>query len=271
MKAVPKGIFTDGFLCIRDYFMALDEEKLLIAKMNDLYSKCDKYASAVFSAFLDSSSQVTVKEKCFNHAGYNIELFGGFDDAERKIFGVFPEWSEIDHSEYPIMALNVRCKGEAELTHRDYLGSVLSLGIDRSKIGDILVDGGNAIIFAMEDIASYIQNNISKIGRCGVEITAKNIDEIVLPERKFQTIEAVAGSERIDAVLSSALNLSRSNSVKLIEADKVQINHRPCQSVSHKLSVGDLISVRGFGRFILDGIGNETRKGRLHITLKKYI
>lgn len=250
--------------------MALDEEKLLIAKINDLYNKCDKYVTPTFSTFLNPASQAVVREKCINCAGYNVKLFGGYDESERQIFGVFNEWEEPDNEKFPISVLNVRCKSNAELTHRDYLGAVLSLGLDRSKIGDILIDGSNALIFVMEDIAGYIQNNISKIGRCGVEIKVSSIDEVVLPERKFEIIDTVAASERADAIIASALNLSRSNAVSAIEAGKVQINHKLCENVSQKLSAGDLISVRGFGRLILDSVGNTTRKGRLHITLKKF-
>ncbi len=251
--------------------MALDEEKLLIAKIDDLYKKCDKYATAAFSAFLDSAAQAVVSEKCLNCAGYNLKMFGGFEEAERKIFGVFNEWEEADESRFPISVLSIKCKGAAKLAHRDYLGAVLSLGIDRCKVGDILVDDTGAVVFAADDIAEYIKNNISKIGRCGVEVGVCAVKEAQIPERRFEVINTVAASERLDAVVAAALNMSRGSAAAAIESAKVQVNHRICESTSHKLRVGDLISVRGFGRVLLEDMGGVTRKGRLHITLKKFI
>lgn len=251
--------------------MALDEEKLLIARTNDLYSKCDKYASAVFSTFLDPASQVIVNEKCINNVGYNSVWFGGYEDAERNVLGVFTEWEEPTDSAFPILALKIECKYPAGLSHRDYLGAILSLGIDRSKTGDIIVDGDSAVVFVLEDIAEYIKTNLAKIGRHGVKIDICSVDNIELPERKFKIINAVSASLRLDAVLAGGLNLSRANAVKLIQAGKVQINHKLCEDVSQNLSNGDLISVRGFGRLVFEGVGNSTRSGRIHITLKKFV
>ena len=142
--------------------MSIAEEKLLIAKTNDLYNKCDKYASAVFSVFLDPASQVVVKENCINNSGYHNVWFGGYGMSERNVLGVFNEWEEPDNKYFPISALKIECKYSAGLSHRDYLGAILSLGIDRSKIGDIAVDGDNAVVFVLEDIAEYIKTNLLK-------------------------------------------------------------------------------------------------------------
>lgn len=251
--------------------MAIDSEKLLTAKIDDLYKRCDKYAKAVFSDFLDPASQISVNENSFNNNGYRSVWFGGFTDAERKILGVFPDWEEATEEVFPIAALKIECKYDAKLSHRDYLGAVLSLGIDRSKIGDILVEENTAVIFALDTAADYIKNNIVKIGRCGIKITVLKFDEIVLPEPKFEIINTVAASERIDAVLAAALKLSRANTAKLINSGKVQINYKLCDNVSKNLCIGDLISVRGFGRLLFDNIGSETRSGRYHISLKRYV
>lgn len=251
--------------------MALDEEKLLIAKIDDLYKKCDKYASAVFSAFLDPASQAIVAEKCGSRVGYNVKMFGGFDEAERKVFGVFNEWEQPDDSAFAISVVSIKSKGAARLTHRDYLGAILSLGIDRGKVGDILVEDTYALVFVADDIAEYIGNNISKIGKCGVQTQVCAAADAHIPPRRFELINVVAASERLDAVIAAALNISRSNAVSAIEGARVQINHKVCENVSQKLCVGDLISVRGFGRVVLEDMGGVTRKGRRHITLKKFI
>ena len=251
--------------------MAQQSDKLLLARIADLFRLCDKYACARFSDFLDGAEQAVIED---NHAiqyGYNTMLFGGFDSSERKILGVFPEWEEADASAFPIKALKFERGIGRELNHRDYLGTLMSLGFDRSKTGDIIVDGKEAYAFVCEDIADYIRNNVRKIGNNGVKITVTDITDITVPEPKLQRISAVCASMRLDAVTGAAAGVSRSNAASLIRSSKVSVNHRLCEDVSKTVSEGDLISIRGCGRFIAEAVSGETRSGRIHIELLKYV
>ena len=116
------------------------EEKLLIAKCDDLFSQCDRYSDVRFSQFLNEAEQAVIIKNIGNRIGYNCCFYGGYDCAQRKIFTVFPEWSEPCNEEFPIKVLKIVKKFKKELSHRDYLGTVLSKGIDRNKVGDILID-----------------------------------------------------------------------------------------------------------------------------------
>ena len=249
-----------------------DNDKLLLAKIEDLFKLCDKYSQARFSCFLNEAETEVVKQYVSQaHFGYNTAFFGGYDGAERNIFGVFPKWDECDKGKYPIAALRAQKGYDRSLSHRDYLGCVLSLGIDRSKIGDILVDDKGAYIFAAEDIADFVCLNIKKIANCGVKIKRVLINEEDLPKREYEQIMTVSASLRLDAVLAAALRISRRESSAYIAGGRVSVNHRQIFENSFEIKPGDLISVRGSGRLILKEIGTGTKSGKIHITLLKCV
>ncbi len=246
-------------------------EKLLCAKAEDLFSLCDKYCSARFSDFLDGGEQAVIHDNVTFPYGYKVCFFGGFPDAEKKIMGVFPEWENENPSDFPIACLKIEGGFSRKLNHRDYLGTILSLGITPSKLGDIVVSDGFAYVFLHSDVVGYIKDNLHKIGNQGVKITvAENLDKIKI-ERKYRTFGAVCASVRLDAVVGAAANISRSQSAALIDGGKVKVNHREVIKPAETVNEGDLLSIRGFGRFIVHSFDGETRKNRLHITLKQYI
>lgn len=246
----------------------IDDEKLLCDRISDLYKRAERDCEAQFSHFLDGAEQNIVISKCFM-SGFNTRFFGGFADAERKIFGVFPEWEEPDG--YPIKILEITHNFGGELSHRDYLGSILGLGIDRSKMGDILIEENSAFVFVTEQIADFIADNLKKIGSRGVKVSLKSMDDIKLPEKKFIEIPAVCASLRLDAVVGAAANIARAKACALIVGGLVKLNHIEQEKAATSVCEGDLLSIRGYGRFILFKTGNETRKGRIHIVLKKYV
>ncbi|MCX7714719.1 MAG: YlmH/Sll1252 family protein [Clostridia bacterium] len=245
------------------------EDKLLIARINDLIKQCDKYGRARFSSFLNPAEQVQIEEYFAREV--NMHFFGGYEGAQRCMLGIFPDWQEPEEDVFPVTVLKIFSRFGEGLSHRDYLGGVLSLGIDRCKTGDILVEEDGAFVFVSDDIAEYIKSNLRKIGNHGIGVDTVDLGQIVLPKEKTEIFETVAASARLDAVLAAALRISRNNCAKLIKAGKVQVNYKPCEDLSCNLSVGDLICARGFGRLKLDDIGTTTRSGRLHISLKRYI
>lgn len=246
----------------------IDNEKLLCDKIADLYKRVERTGQPQFSDFLDGAEQITVMKKCFS-PGFNTCFFGGYPEAERKILGIFPEWEEAEG--FPVSVLEISHTFGGEISHRSYLGSILGLGIDRSKTGDILINENIAYVFVIESIAEFILNNLKKVGSTGVKIGLKNINEIEIPEKKYVEISAVCASLRLDAVVAAAVNVSRSKAVSMIEGGLVKLNYEVQEKAAVQVNEGDLISVRGSGRLVLLKAGNETRKGRIHIVLKKYV
>lgn len=248
-----------------------DNYKFLLAKTEDMVRLCNKYSAAVFSDFLDCGEVTDIKCNFHFPYGYNFMFFGGCDDCERQILGVFPEWEEADAKAFPISVLKIEGGYNRKLTHRDYLGTLMSLGIERKKTGDILIKDKCAYVFIYADVAEYVERNISKIGNQGVKTSLVTLENFKPPKRQLQLIETVCASLRLDAVVGACANVSRQESAKLISGGGVKLNGRETPEVAKSVNAGDLISIRGYGKFILSDTGNETRKGRIHIQLSKYI
>lgn len=247
------------------------DSKLIKAKIGDLFHLCDKHCEAKFSSFLDGGEIALLEDEFRIPYGYNTMFFGGYDMAERKIFGVFPEWQEAQREDFPLSVIRFDAPKFRHLTHRDYLGTLMSLGIDRSKTGDILTDEDGAYVFLENDIAEYVQRNVNKIANIGVKGHIVDMEDFDAPKPKTAEKMCVCASLRLDAVLAAALNISRSNAENLIKEGYVKVNHREVYDRSKQIDTGDLLSVRNYGRFILKDMGNNTRKGRLHITIEKFI
>lgn len=245
-------------------------DALVIARAKDLIKQCERNAAAQFSAFLDGAQQRDISENV-SFYGCNTRFYGGYGGAERKILGVFPEWEEPEDGAFPISVLKITSGYSKELTHRDYLGTLMGQGIDRAKTGDIIIDGQDAYVFVCADIAPYLADNITKVGNQGAKAVIIDAGDARIPEPKREKISAVCASQRLDAVVGALCNISRAQSAKLIGAEKVKLNHRECADTSKTVAAGDLISVRGYGRFTFVSADGETRKGRLHITAEKYV
>lgn len=249
-------------------------DKLLISKAEDLFSLCEKYASPRFSDFLDGAEEAVIRTNVVFPYDYNVMFFGGFDDAEKKIMGVFPSWEEPQTAEFPIKCLRIDCpKGGnlRKLNHRDYLGTIMSLGITTGVLGDIVVCDGFAYVLLKSDMAEYVADNLHKIGNQGVKVSV--IDDLtqVKIERKYKTFGTVCAAPRLDAIVGAAANISRSQASALIGAGKVKLNHRETDKSAETVKEGDLLSIRGYGRFLVHSFDGETRKMRMHVTLKQYI
>lgn len=248
-----------------------NEEKLLTAKTEDLFRLCDKYCEPQFSFFLNEAEKAFLKREVGNRYGFNCCYFGGYDGACRTVLGIFPEWMEPEFEAFPIKAVKIVKTYSKELTHRDYLGSVLSNGITREQVGDILIDGDSAYVLIMADLADFICMNLNKIGNVGVKTQIADIKEIPHPKQKFQIINTVAASIRLDAVVAAMLKVSRRDASVMIGKGGVSVNHLLTENSGMRIKPGDVLSVRGYGKFLFYEVNGETRSQRIHITVKKFI
>ena len=145
----------------------------------------------------------------------------------------------------------------------------MALSIKRETIGDILVKDGEAVVFTTETVSQMIVSDITKIGRVGVRVSREFVTPFPFVQ-EFEISEGTVSSLRLDCVVAFITNLSREKSAALITAKNVSINHFECTDLSKNLCAGDTVSIRGYGRFVLDEIGSLTRKGRTKIIVKKY-
>lgn len=206
------------------------------------------------------------QENCQN-SDFKIVTNGLFEEAERRVIA-FNNKYNID---YPIEALQIRNKSNfSNLRHKDYLGAILSLGIDRNKIGDVVVKDDRAYVPVMEDISSYILNNLASIGKSPVEISIL-YDLEDLPSIDFDEISINVQSLRLDSVVAKLANISRSKAIELLDSSKVLVNYVKSKDKSQELLKGTRLTIRGNGKYIVGDIIGETRSGKQRIIVKKYV
>lgn len=246
------------------------DEKLLISRLVDIYEDTVKHGYVKCGKFLTGREQM-IAQHVFSSLKADFTLLGGYNEAERKIPVCYSDVVFKDVFEIPIKILEIKCKFGAELNHRDYLGALMGLGIKRELFGDILCDENGAKIFVSEEIAQYVTQQLDKVGRYGVTIEICEISDVEIPPKKFKELSFTVNSLRLDGVVSGCTGQSRNISANLIESGNVTVNWEEILNVSKKVEENDIISIKGYGRFVLSEIGGQTRKGRTFIKVKKYI
>lgn len=247
-------------------------EQMLIKRFHDLADAAYHRGISTFSDFLTLNEIYTLNGMKKDISFVTVVLNGGYEAAERQIAAFVPETYYEIQLDYPISILKVtplNNKFAEKLNHRDFLGAILNLGIDRSKIGDILVKEHCAYCFVHTSMTGFLQTELTRIKHTPVKIEMVAEAENIKPE--FQHIEGSVSSERLDTILALAFSGSRSALSGLAAAEKVFVNGRLCFSNSQQLKPGDIVSVRGFGKFIYRGFISNTKKGRLFVALDKYI
>lgn len=256
--------------------MAAETEKelqQLKKRFRELAEKCYMQNMYCFTGFL-GMAQLDIfyqAQKEFSHVPYT--LFGGNEGCERQMVR-FGSRQQLGYEEpFPIVCLEIRPlmeKFAEELTHRDVLGACMNLGIDRSTVGDILMHGKYAYLYCTETIAPYIMEQLIKIRHTNVSCRLFDGEMEALAPRLEQR-EYQAASERLDAVIAKAYNLSREKSLLLFREKKIYVNGRQQENNSGVPKTGDIVSVRGYGRFVYRGITHMTKKGKYNIMVEFYV
>ena len=253
--------------------MADDKElQLLQKRMLELAERSYNNNIYTFTPFLGLSEQQAFYEvqRDVAYAGYGME--GGSPLCERKMirFGS-PEALGYEEA-YPIQCLKIQPltpKFAEHLTHRDFLGAIMNLGIERSTVGDIFVEDKEAVVFCQDSIADYLTENLEQVRRTRVECVVSEVTE-QLREPATEQVSLSVSSARIDTVVSKLYNIARSQSLELFRVGRVFVNGRVTENNSYVLKNGDSVTARGFGRFIYTGEQGETRKGKVRIGVEVY-
>ncbi len=243
---------------------------LLCARVEDTVKLCDRRYSPCFLGFLDESEQQTVKAIMGKRQDVSWRFFGGHVEAERCLFGVFPDYAEPEDAAFPLVACAFRYRCEQALTHRDFLGALLAAGLKREAIGDILCGEGLSVVFFREEIVPYVLEQITKIGHEGVRIEPSYTGDLPVAHR-FLPLHNTVASPRLDAVVKALLGCSREQAARLIVTGMVELDHQPIEVVAASVQAPAVVSVRGHGRYAVDAIGPPTKKGRLNLTARQYV
>ena len=248
------------------------EETMLQKRLIDLSRQADNKGIITFSDFLNLNEQ-NIFHTCINELYSRYELHGGYDYAERQMIAFIPD-ALIFHTDVPIVCCKIQPLNQKfadNLSHRDILGSLMSLGIERSKIGDILVKNNQIFVFCHTSISAYIIEELTRIRHTSVIINLVAPEEIPDIRPTLESCEGIVTSNRLDSIIASMCRISRSQAADLIKKGAVFINGKEILSTSYGLKENEIISVRGTGRFRFGQTVGETRKGRMKIQYEKYI
>lgn len=243
------------------------ETELLRARIKDSAELCAKTSKPKYLGFL-SAAEAVFAERLLKNAPCRTEFYGGYEGAERVMLGCFPDWAE--ENSFSISALTFKYRENDTLSHRDFLGSLMALGIKRETVGDILTEHGRAVVFVTDEIREYIKSQVTKIGRTGVAVT----DGYTAPLPKGDSLAEfteTAASDRIDCVISALCGFSRSGALGALAEGIVTVNSVTVTKPSKSVTEGDIISVRGKGRFLIGSLDGRTKKNRIVLNYKKYI
>ena len=253
--------------------MADDKDlQQLKKRLLELAKRSYSHGIYTFTPFLGLSEQQAFYEiqRDVGYAGYGME--GGNLLCERKIIR-FGSPDILGYEEpYPIRCLRVEPltpKFAEQLTHRDFLGAIMNLGIERSTVGDIFVQDKEALVFCQESIAPFLTENLEQVKHTHVKCAVTEAADYLRPPVTEEVFLSVSSS-RIDSVVSKVYNIARSRSLELFRAGRVFVNGRLTQNNSYSLKSGDAVTARGFGRFTYVGEQGETRKGKTRVCVEIY-
>lgn len=243
------------------------DSHILVDRICDTADLCERNSIFKFLGFL-SEEECVLAERTLEKRSINFEFFGGFSGAKRKVLACLPDWAE--NAQYPITALTFTFRKSDELQHRDFLGSLMALGIKRETVGDILIEEGRAVVFVLDDIADYVMSEITKIGRVGVKIE-KGFDADLPQGDTLMDFSSTIASERLDCVVSALAGVGRNTASEKIALGLVTVNSQVVLKNTKTIVNGDVISIRGKGKFIIESAIDKTRKNRIVLKYKKYV
>ncbi len=246
------------------------DNRLLIAKAEDAVRLCDKYGYPHFVGFLDERQQAELQSFAKRVSGVKTLFYGGYPTAGRTFFGAFPDFMETDEAAFPFEALTFSYRDTVSLSHRDFLGTILSIGVKREKVGDIVCGKGKTVVFVGEEIVDFLCEQITKVGGEGVTIE-KGLGMDLPTERAFRENVVTVASPRLDNVVKGVIGVAREKAATLIVSGAVSLNHLPCETVSKTVVEGDILSIRGYGRFLVYSLSQKTKKDRLILVSHQYV
>jgi RNA-binding protein YlmH len=251
-------------------------DQLFLNRLEDLSRKANAINWMTHTDFLDLH-QLSLAKSYLNKAGVNYQIYGGYALAERVMLFMYPT-GDFDYpsSDYDTYVMYIRIKLPSIIsgknpTHRDYLGALMNLGIERKLIGDLLVDEQGMSMICMATIGTFIMDQVVSIGRNKVSlITISKSDFDRMNSQSYKHIKGTVASLRLDNILKLGTGLSRQKSVDYIQMGRVFINGKEASQISLTVKVQDIISIRGIGKIRLENIGKLTKKNRISVEIDHY-
>lgn len=254
------------------------DERLIIAKLDDKIRFCKTKNKIINTEFLNMYEKKIIIQRLQELKITNYILFGGYDDSEMQLLILYPEKFDLNmvnkNLNNIIKIIEVKLPNEliGEYEHRDYLSAVMRIGLVRERIGDIIVFEDSAYIIVLTENAEYIKQSLLEMTRFKKsKINIIDFDQIKVKEKEFEKIDIIVSSMRLDNFVSEIGNISRSKTDELIKSEKVFINSKAENKGSKLISIGDILIIRGKGKFIVFKENGSNKNGKIKVEIKKYI
>ncbi len=248
------------------------EDEMLLSALYEKLELCIKADIDVYSEEFYPPNVWVRLERRENSMGVDVETFGFFEDSERRMVLLKSRNYGGYSSLFPMKVLKIRNKSKfKELEHRHFLGTIMSLGIKREKLGDIVVDEGTAYVPVFDELADYIKDSIERVAKNPVSIEVLEYQKCNSPKRHFEDETVLVSSLRLDALVSSLCGVSRNEAVKLIDGSQVSLNYFVETGKNSKISEGDTVSVRKYGKYLFEKIEGSSKKGKYRLLIKKFL
>lgn len=248
-----------------------DDDRILFARIYDRLTGAEQKNIPGCTCFLTPREQV-LTQRMLPHLA--LHFFGGPPEAERVMACWLPDYLEPDwlqSEDGPLAAVRATYFEKDQLTHRDFLGSLMGSGIKRETVGDIYVGTGSCDFLVTREILPYVLDNLVSAGRTKLHLEPLPLDRVAVPQVSVKEIRDTVSSLRLDSITGSGFGLARGKAAALIAAEKVSVNSLPCLKPDKLLCEGDQISARGFGKLVLQQVGGKTKKDRISIVIEKYV
>jgi RNA-binding protein YlmH len=246
------------------------EERHFIDQVLEWKETVQNQYSPKLSDFLDPREQEIVASVIGENADVKVSFLGGVEDTERKRALLYPDYFQPDQEDFKLMLFEIQYASKfINLQHRQVLGSLMSLGLKRSKFGDIRFFKDNVQLVCASEIADYLKANFQEIGRAKINLKEKGLNELIPQTEDIQELMTTVSSLRLDVVCSAIYNVSRQKIQPLIANGFVKVNWKTVDSVSFECREGDTLSVRGYGRSSITAVEGKTKKDKWRLIVHK--
>ncbi len=255
---------------------AIEEEgRMLLARVLDKLEESEQKNIAKSTKFLNEHQRALVEKVIANIGNPRHLFFGGYNGASRSVLTFLPDYmspEQIIEGDNRLLAfVRAEYTSDKTLSHRDFLGSLMGVGIQRETVGDILVGEYSCDIIVLKEILPYLLTNFESVGRVKVKTSMITAEMLKVSEEKFVLVKDTVASVRLDSVVSAGFAISREKASEYVKAGRVLLGFLECSKADKLVPEGEVITLRGMGKIRLEQIGHQTKKGRTSIVVKKYI
>ncbi len=251
------------------------EDEILLARLWDRFSAGTRKNIPTASCFLTGREQLLARQLVLQGNLGEPAFFGGVPGAERQVLVYVPDYltpeDYLRGPDGPVAALRIRWSRYDTLSHRDFLGSLMGQGIKREVLGDILPGENLCDVLVLREMTAFLLDQLTRVGRAAVEVREISLSEVQVPQQKVKIIRDTVAAMRLDSVLSAGFGQGRSQAVICIQSGRTELNHRTVLKPDCKVAEGDILSVRGLGKLRVKSVNGRTKKGRIALTLERYL